>query len=516
MNPDVATRAAHLAEHPWLWRLGWVPWQITAASDLLLSVALLRTRWIPRFPALVAVVATLAAIVPDQTGQWSWTWRGVSLADAAVTSGDIDSYALYEAAIFRRIAGWAAIGYLMGALGWTWAFSAAGTWSGRLTGLSIAVWTLFALATSTVFLPDHLRALPGMSRAVSVGNAFAFLLLMWWLIEVSEGVFRRDQPRASHGATALWRHPKSGLVPRMSDALANSAFTRAITAPIPPLAMASDITDVVYVNYLVDAGALVPLVPAPLQLQRLGPSGRYALFTFLTFRHGHFGPSCFGALRRVWPSPLQSNWRLYVVNPRTGTRGVQFLTTAITSTPHALAARLLAEGVPMHVPARAHLRRDVLGAVDLLLESGAGTAPDARATLVPAPEPRLGSPWDECFASWREFLAYCVPQDRAMCVSRTTGRVLRQEIELDIPLDACHPLSGAVVSAAASAIAGNAPPLSFVVDRVGFRFASQAFDETELAEHADGNRVGDDDPRPAVSHAVAAPEVDPGHARRGG
>jgi hypothetical protein len=54
-------------------------------------------------------------------------------------------------------------------------------------------------------------------------------------------------------------------------------------------------------------------------------------------------------LRRLWPSPIQSNWRIHVFDPATGNRGIQFLTIAITATPIALAARLLSENVPMHV-----------------------------------------------------------------------------------------------------------------------------------------------------------------------
>ena len=34
---DVAARAAYIAEHPWRWRLGWLGWQLTALSDLLLG-----------------------------------------------------------------------------------------------------------------------------------------------------------------------------------------------------------------------------------------------------------------------------------------------------------------------------------------------------------------------------------------------------------------------------------------------------------------------------------------------
>src|SRR5207237_5150791 len=39
-------RVAYIAEHPWRWRIGWIPWQLTALSDLLLAVALVRPRWI--------------------------------------------------------------------------------------------------------------------------------------------------------------------------------------------------------------------------------------------------------------------------------------------------------------------------------------------------------------------------------------------------------------------------------------------------------------------------------------
>lgn len=35
-EPDLAARMAYVAGHPWLWRLGWLPWQLTALSGLLL------------------------------------------------------------------------------------------------------------------------------------------------------------------------------------------------------------------------------------------------------------------------------------------------------------------------------------------------------------------------------------------------------------------------------------------------------------------------------------------------
>jgi hypothetical protein len=238
----------------------------------------------------------------------------------------------------------------------------------------------------------------------------------------------------------------------------------------------SDIEDVIYVNYLVDADRLERFVPPGLELQRLGPDGRYALFTFLTYRHGHFGPRLFGPIRRLLPSPIQSNWRIHVTDPQTGHRGIYFLSTAITSTPHALGGRLLSEGVPMHVPARGELTRDADGTLHLLLDPGRGSSPDVRATLRPIEETALPHPWTDCFGDWMGFLAYCVPQDRAMSSQPWYRRVTRQEITLGIPLESCRPVASEVRSAAARAIAGNAEPVCFHVVRVTFRFEREFYD----------------------------------------
>src|SRR5262245_40998567 len=58
-DTDAAARAAYIAERPLLWRLGWLPWQLTALSDLLLGLALVFTKWIPKLPALWALALTL-------------------------------------------------------------------------------------------------------------------------------------------------------------------------------------------------------------------------------------------------------------------------------------------------------------------------------------------------------------------------------------------------------------------------------------------------------------------------
>lgn len=188
----VAARAAYVAGHPWLWRVGWLGWQVTALSDLLLAAALVRTPWVPKLPAVLTLLATVAAVVPDQAGQFLWVTRGVTLAADAVRTGDASIYAAFEDRVFRLSAAWGAMLYTLAALGWTWCFAAAGTWDRRLTGLSVVLWTTFAAVGVAPLLPAGVRPPPA---AVSAGNAVGFVLLQVWLALVTVKVRRRSRGR---------------------------------------------------------------------------------------------------------------------------------------------------------------------------------------------------------------------------------------------------------------------------------------------------------------------------------
>lgn len=447
-------RVQYIASHPWIWRLGWLPWQLTALSDLALAVALVRTRWVPKWPAVVTVLFTVAAVIPDQMGQISWITKGIHLAQT-----DMLQYLIYEKRVFQWTAAWGATLYCFGAIGWTWCFAAAGTWNRALTALSAFLWPLFLIVCAGPFF--------GMNpKLVAAGNGIGFFLLQLWLILVTEQVMRRARPQTAHGRYAEWRHPRFAIF----NWIANSRFLRAWAEMLPVVAFRSDITNVIYINYIVEADRLEPLVPQGLKLHRLGPAGRYALFTFLTYHHGNFGPRFLGPLRRLLPSPIHTNWRIHVYDPNTGSKGIYFFTNAISSTLHALAARLLSEGMPMHV-----LQKAEVSATRVLFESGSGSGPDCSAELQPTQTPADG-PWRMCFNAWGDFLAYAVPQDRAMSTQPWRKRVTRQEIDLGIPLESCEPLEGTVTSKAASAIAGNAKPFCFRVPTVRFLFDREEHD----------------------------------------
>lgn len=464
-----ADRVAVIAAHPLRFRLGWLPWQLCAAADLWMAIAMARARWLPRAGSIPVLLLTAAAVIPDQYAQAVWVTRGVQLAET-----DAAAYLALERSIFPLTAGVAAILYTLAGYAWTYCFARAGAWSRALSILSVPLWIAMSAAVVSPVLPPAIRPAP---TVVSTLNGLGFTLLQVWLALVTEEVLRRARPDERFGRLSRWRHPGASIFARAADVIANSRLAGAMLEPIPELTMRSDITDVVYVNYLIPAEDAAAMAPSGLSIQRLGPEGRYALFTFLTYRHGHFGFAFLGPLRRLLPSPVQTNWRVHVVDPETGRRGIYFLTNAVTHVVPALAARLTTEGMPMHVLARGEVRRDAgSGAVGVTLDPGDGTAPDAEVSLRPAAPPALTGAWAECFGSFRELLSYCVPQDRAMSSQPLRHRVSRQEIDLGIPIDACEPLEGEVRSRAARAIAGDAAPICFRVPAVSFRFSEEAHD----------------------------------------
>jgi hypothetical protein len=510
LSENLADRARYVAQHSWIWRLGWVPWQVTAISDLILALALCRSNWIPKLPAILTLIVTAGAISADLSGQFLWVWYGPAVARHAGAALDWTGYGALESRIFYRMAGLATLGYVLAALGWTWCFAGSGMWSPRLTWISSTVWPMFAIATVVALLPASIARPPWLTKKVGAGNAIGFIFLMIWLASVTEIVLLRRRPVTTYGRHAVARYPSTGLLGWCWNLLANSRVARAIVGLLPALAMDSDITDVVYVNYVVEAEAVEGFVERPLELQRLGPNGRYTLFTVLTFRHGHFGPRCLGPLRKLWRSPIQSNWRIHVYDPVSGKRGIQFLTIAIAGPLYALAARLLAENIPMNVPAGAKMDRGTDGTIDLQIAPGTGSAPDVTARFTPSDEPDLASPWTECFGNWRGMLEYCVPQDRAMSAQPWNDCVVRQEINLNIPLESCKPMRCEIKSKAARAVAGEAEPLCFLVEKLSFRLLGEERDCASRTRHQSPLTASSDRETPVACGAPSNPPA-PAH-----
>lgn len=242
---------------------------------------------------------------------------------------------------------------------------------------------------------------------------------------------------------------------------------------LPFLTLHSDVRDVVYVSWLVDAAAAQQLLPAGATLwQRDGKTP----FTVLTYRHGHFGPALPGPLRKLLPSPLQSNWRLYLDHTPPGAPAVPcvyFLKNIMDSLPHALGTRLFSDILPTHLADGMTLEVTPTQA-RCSIAGGAGSAPslDVQADIVA--DHTLDADWQALFGNWRDAVAFLACQDAAIAHVPRNGKLVFGEIDLPVDVDQVQALTAL---RADCGLLGQLPPVSkpfaFLVPKVPFKALSE-------------------------------------------
>lgn len=118
INPHLSidSRMRYLIEHPGWWRLGWLPWQLSALADVFVAFALIRwTRATDARRALAwaraAAVMLLLAFVPDQYAEARLIGDFTRETDAAAW--------LEQLSLHTWLSGtWACIGYTLMSLCW--------------------------------------------------------------------------------------------------------------------------------------------------------------------------------------------------------------------------------------------------------------------------------------------------------------------------------------------------------------------------------------------------------------
>ena len=242
---------------------------------------------------------------------------------------------------------------------------------------------------------------------------------------------------------------------------------------LPFLTLHSDVRDVVYVSWLVDAEAAQRLLPAGVTLWQRGGK---TPFTVLTYRHGHFGPALLGPLRKLLPSPLQSNWRLYLDHTPAGAPAmpcVYFLKNIMDSLPHALGTRLFSDILPTHLADNMTLEVTATQA-RCSIASGAGSAPllDMQADIMA--EHGLDADWQAPFGNWHDAVAFLACQDAAIAHVPRNGKLVFGEIDLPVDVDQVQALTAL---RADCGLLGQLPPLStpfaFLVPEVAFKALSE-------------------------------------------
>jgi hypothetical protein len=264
-------------------------------------------------------------------------------------------------------------------------------------------------------------------------------------------------------------HPTPGLPGRLLARLANSrriaTARRAVFSRLPFLTLESNVRDVVYLTWMMDAADAQAMVPVGVRLwQRNGLTP----FSILTYRHGHFGPALAGPARRLMPSPLQSNWRFYLEEPGK----VYFVRNIMDSALHALGTRMFSDILPTHLPGRFVHAREGEGYFTSI-EPGAGSAPLLEARTRANSQRVLPPDLAGAFANWDEAVAFLACQHMAVIEIPGLGRMVESAISLPIPLDEALPLVAESVNCPMAG-AGAGTPFCFAVPRVRFRVLSES------------------------------------------
>ncbi|PZO90539.1 MAG: hypothetical protein DI623_06475 [Sphingomonas sanxanigenens] len=270
--------------------------------------------------------------------------------------------------------------------------------------------------------------------------------------------------------------PSSGWIGHVQGMFANCSaarrLRRVLASRLPFLTLASDVTDVIYASWVIPTGRLSGIIPHGIHLiERDGST----IFTTLSYRHGHFGPAFLGPLRRLFPSPLQSNWRLYIDHVSSGVpeRTVLFVRNVFDSALYALGTRIFSDSLPSHLARTFLLSSNQAG--DQLEISGPGSAPTIGLTTKETPVGELPSAFQPFFSSWDEAVTFICLQDAAIATLPDEDDLAFAQI--DLPIEVATILAREATSFEAGSflrqIGAVSPPFCFTVPAVPFRVLSE-------------------------------------------
>ncbi len=110
-----------------------------------------------------------------------------------------------------------------------------------------------------------------------------------------------------------FRSPKRNILSPCIECILNGFLLKKIKniirSPFSKVKLKSEITNVVYMNWLIPIEKIQHMIPEGIQVDVI--NGK-TLFSILTYQHGHFGPAKLYRCKSLYGSPLQCNWRFYI------------------------------------------------------------------------------------------------------------------------------------------------------------------------------------------------------------
>jgi len=495
----ILERAFYVSENPIAWRVGWLTWQLTAASNLFASVTIVlyffdaRRRQIPGAGkplgwAVVALICTVAAVVPEQWGEFALVTEFVDTARQAVSTGDSTIYLQEEIRWITMTTVCGACGYTLMLLAW---IACAVSYHGKPRSLwwfwllGISDFVLFTLSYFACWISCQSARVDGVYEDfhyVVLFNAMAFPLLVIWMLALITVLGNRHHAFFSERSDQLhqvrWPAGQSGAkIARLLHAPGLRDILRSVFGIFKMPVLKSDIRNVLYVNWLVPTPSVSRWLPHSLAADDLQGM---TVISILTYQHGNFGPALLGPLRRWLPSPQQSNWRLYL-NEQSAEGSIYFIKVCLDSGLHVFGSRLMSDGLASHRCGEFEYGVDPGGGT-LRLTADGGSAPelDLKFNMDPGYKRDLPSSWEACFDDWEAAVVYLTEQNRAV---DTVGgwrdelsadiRIpmdLRQIQPVQIPADIHCPLLAELDLHPA-----DLHPFAFLVPEVTFEFLGESY-----------------------------------------
>ena len=274
-----------------------------------------------------------------------------------------------------------------------------------------------------------------------------------------------------------FRHCRRGIRAAFVSWLANNEWLkqlrRAVTKYLPFPKLESDVTDVIYLTWMVEVDRVASLVP---QGTKLWQKSGLTPFSILTYRHGHFGPSITGWFRRLFPSPLQSNWRLYLATAPEGApnvRTVLFLKNVMNSELYALGSRMFSDVLPTHLADQFSLER-VDNGYQVQIDAGVGSAPELKALAMISDNRELPHNFRGVFSTWDEAVSFLASQDAAIYDCQNIQKLAFSEIDLPVDLTTAEPLQiDSFKCPFVESLGAESAAVSFRLPTVKFRVLSE-------------------------------------------
>lgn len=274
-------------------------------------------------------------------------------------------------------------------------------------------------------------------------------------------------------------HPTPGVARWFAERIANSPILasarRATVGRLPFPVLASDVVNVVYATWLVSAARVRSWMPPGTvlwEVEGLTP------FTILTYRHGHFGPRSAGPLRYLFPSPLQSNWRLYLKTPVPGVPDcptVIFVKNVFDSTLYTLGTRVFSDALPSHLASRFALSVQS-DEIAVSIEPGEGSAPTFSARFEWASNEFLPAAFRPFGSTWREAATRLALQDAAIVPVPSIDRLAVAMISLPVNTQSLKPIrlrSESLHCPLLQELGAQGEPLCFLLPSVYFQALSE-------------------------------------------